>query len=124
MKLSIFFVSQTDFGQLIATGVCFVIFVILFIWYKRKTTLATTSIGHLHNLIPSLKEQKPSLNSLLPILLEFVHATKLKTTNLETDAYSQQSPTHNEHSITYNGSTSSSYQIQQTENGHTIYNTN
>ena len=27
---------------LIATGVCFVIFVILFIWYKRKTTLATT----------------------------------------------------------------------------------
>ena len=26
---------------LIATGVCFVIFAILFIWYKRKTTLAT-----------------------------------------------------------------------------------
>ena len=84
---------------LIATGVCFVIFVILFIWYKRKTTLATTSIGHLHNLIPSLKEQKPSLNSLLPILSEFVHPTKTKTTNLETAADSQQSPTHDEHSI-------------------------
>ena len=84
---------------LIATGVCFVIFVILFIWYKRKTTLATTSISHLHNLIPSLKEQKPSLNSLLPILSEFVHPTKTKTTNLETAADSQQSPTHNEHSI-------------------------
>ena len=84
---------------LIATGVCFVIFVILFIWYKRKTTLATTSIGHLHNLIPSLKEQKPSLNSLLPILSEFVHPTKTKTTNLETATDSQQSPTHDEHSI-------------------------
>ena len=87
---------------LIATGVCFVIFTILFIWYKRKTTLATSSIGHLHNLIPSLKEQKPSLNSLLPILSEFVHPTKTKTTNLETDniaAGSQQTPTCNEHSI-------------------------
>ena len=84
---------------LIATGVCFVIFVILFIWYKRKTTLATTSIGHLHKLIPSLKEQKPSLNSLLPILSEFVHPAKSKTTNLETAADSQQSPTCNERSI-------------------------
>ena len=87
---------------LIATGVCFVIFAILFIWYKRKTTLATSSIGHIHKLIPSLKEQKPSLNSLLPILSEFVHPTKTKTTNLETTnvaADSQQSPTHDEHAI-------------------------
>ena len=92
---------------------------ILFIWYKRKTTLATTSIGHLHNLILSLKEQKPALNSLLPILSEFVHPTKTKTTNLETDTDSQQSPTHNEHSIPDNGSMSSSYKIQQTEKGRT-----
>ena len=38
---------------LIATGVCFVIFAILFIWYKRKTTLATSTVGHLHKVIPS-----------------------------------------------------------------------
>ena len=57
---------------LIATGVCFVIFTILFIWYKRKTTLATSTVGHLHKLIPSLKEKQPSLSSLLPIFLEFV----------------------------------------------------
>ena len=69
---------------LILTGVCFVIFAILFIWSKRKTTLATSTIGHLHNLIPSLKEKKLSLNSLLPILSEFVHPTNTKTTNLET----------------------------------------
>ena len=88
---------------LILTGVCFVIFGILFIWYKRKTTLTTSTIGHLHNLIPLLKEKKPSLNSLLPILSEFVHPTKSKTTNLETanvTAVSRKlSPTHDEQSL-------------------------
>ena len=85
---------------LIATGVCFVIFMILFIWYKRKTTLATSTVGHLHKLIPSLKEKQPSLNSLLPIFLEFVHPTNVKSTNLETtNAGSQQTPTCNEHSM-------------------------
>ena len=87
---------------LILTGVCFVIFAILFIWYKRKTTLATSTVGHLHKLIPSLKEKQPSLNSLLPILSEFVHPTKIKTTNLETTnvaAGSQQSSTHDEQSL-------------------------
>ena len=67
---------------LILTGVIFIVFGILFIWYKRKTTLATSTVGHLHKLIPSLKEKEPSLNSLLPTLLEFVHPTK--STNLET----------------------------------------
>ena len=59
----------------------FVIFGILLIWYKRKTALATSTVGQLHKLIPLLKEQKPSLNSLLPILSEFVRHTK--STNLE-----------------------------------------
>ena len=86
---------------LILTGVCFVVFGILFIWYKRKTTLATSTIGHLHKLIPSLKEQKLSLNSLLPILSEFVNPTNSKTTNLDTtNAVSQNSsPTHDEQSL-------------------------
>ena len=86
---------------LILTGVCFVVFGILFIWYKRKTTLVTSTVGHLHKLIPSLKEQKPSLNSLLPILSEFVHPTNAKTTNLDTtNAVSQNSSsTCNEQSL-------------------------
>ena len=86
---------------LILTGVCFIVFGILFIWYKRKTTLATSTIGHLHKLIPSLKGKKPSLNSLLPILSEFVHPTNMKTTNLETtNAVSQKSsPIHDEQSL-------------------------
>ena len=83
---------------LIATGVCFVIIAILFIWYKRKTTLATSTVGHLHKLIPSLKEKQPSLSSLLPIFSEFVHPTK--STNLETtNAVSRKSsPTRDEQS--------------------------
>ena len=86
---------------LIATGICFVVFGILFIWYKRKTTLATSTVGHLHKLIPSLKEKEPSLSSLLPIFLEFVHPTNVKSTNLETtNAVSQKSsPTHDEQSL-------------------------
>ena len=84
---------------LILAGLCFIVIGILFIWYKRKTTLASSTVGHLHKLIPSLKEKQPSLNSLLPILSEFVHPTKTKTTNLETAADSQQSPIRDEHSI-------------------------
>ena len=86
---------------LIATGVCFLIFAILFIWYKRKTTLATSTVGQLHKLIPSLKEKQPSLNSLLPIFSEFVHPTNAKPTNLKTsNAVSQKSsPTHDEQSL-------------------------
>ena len=43
---------------------------IIFIWYKRKTSLTTSAIGNLHNCVPSLKEKIPILDSLLPILVE------------------------------------------------------
>ena len=84
---------------LILTGVCFIVFGVLFIWYKRKTTLATSTVGHLHKLIPSLNKKKPTLNSLLPILSEFVHPTK--STNLETtNVVSRKSPpTHDEQTL-------------------------
>ena len=83
---------------LILIGVCFIVFGILFIWYKRKTTLATSTVGHLHKLIPSFKEKQPTLSSLLPIFSEFVHpnmSTKPETTN----AISRKSPIHDEQSI-------------------------
>ena len=84
---------------LILAGLCFIVIGILFIWYKRKTTLATSTVGHLHKLIPSLKEKQPSLNSLLPILSELVHPTKTKPTKPETTAGSQQSPIRDEQSL-------------------------
>ena len=55
---------------LILTGLCTLIIGILFIWYKRKTTFTTSTMGNLLKLIPSLKEKIPSLDSLLPILAE------------------------------------------------------
>ena len=84
---------------LILIGMIFVVFGILFIWYKRKTTLTTCTIGQLHKLIPSLKEKEPSLNSLLPIFSEFVHPTK-STKHETTNAGSRKSsPTRNEQSL-------------------------
>ena len=86
---------------LVLTGTCFIIFGILFIWYKRKTTLTASMVGNLNKLIPSLTEKKPSLNSLLPILSEFIHPTNNKNTNVDTtDAVSQKSsPVHDEQSL-------------------------
>ena len=55
---------------LILTGLCTIVIGILFIWYKRKTSFTTSTMGNLLTLIPSLKEKIPSLDSLLPILAE------------------------------------------------------
>ena len=55
---------------LILIGLITIIIGIIFIWYKRKTSLTTSAIGNLHNLVPSLKEKIPTLDSLLPILIE------------------------------------------------------
>ena len=51
-------------------GVGTLIVGILFIWYKRKTSLTSSTVGNLLNLVPSLKEKIPTLDSLLPILAE------------------------------------------------------
>ena len=55
---------------LVLTGVCTIIIGILFIWYKRKTSFTSTTMGNLLKLIPSLKDKIPTLDSLLPILSE------------------------------------------------------
>ena len=52
------------------TGLCTIIIGILFIWYKRKTSFTSSTMGNLLKLIPSLKEKIPTLDSLLPILSE------------------------------------------------------
>ena len=59
-------------------------FGILFIWYKRKTTLTLSTVENLGKLIPSLIEKKASLNSLLPILSELKFPTNNKNTNVDT----------------------------------------
>ena len=55
---------------LVLTGLCTIVIGILFIWYKRKTSFTTATMGNILKLIPSLKEKIPTLDSLLPILSE------------------------------------------------------
>ena len=55
---------------LVLTGICTIIIGILFIWYKRKTSFTSSTMGNLLKLIPSLKDKIPTLDSLLPILSE------------------------------------------------------
>ena len=55
---------------LVLTGLCTIIIGILFIWYKRKTSFTSSTMGNLLKLILSLKDKIPTLDSLLPILSE------------------------------------------------------
>ena len=55
---------------LVLTGICTTVIGILFIWYKRKTSFTSSTMGNLLKLIPSLKDKFPTLDSLLPILSE------------------------------------------------------
>ena len=55
---------------LILTGVCVIAIGIIFIWYKRKTSLTSSTVGNLIKLVPSLNEKIPTLNCLLPLLSE------------------------------------------------------
>ena len=55
---------------LVLTSICTIVIGILFIWYKRRTSFTSSTMGNLLKLIPSLKEKIPTLDSLLPILSE------------------------------------------------------
>ena len=63
---------------LVLTGVCTIAIEILFIWYKRKTSFTSSTMGSLLKLIPSLKEKIPTLDSLLPILSELAPSQNIK----------------------------------------------
>ena len=76
---------------LVATGLCTVIIGILFIWYRRKTSVTSATMGNILKLIPSLKEKIPTLDSLLPILSE--HIPQNAKNALTTVAVPHQSPT-------------------------------
>ena len=51
-------------------SICVIAIGIIFIWYKRKTSLTSSTVENLIKLVPSLNEKIPTLNSLLPILSE------------------------------------------------------
>ena len=45
---------------LILTGICTIVIGILFIWYKRKTSFTSSTMGNILKLISSLKEKIPT----------------------------------------------------------------
>ena len=55
---------------LVSVGICVITIGIIFVLYKRKTSLTSCTIGNLIKLVPSLNEKTPTLNYLLPILSE------------------------------------------------------
>ena len=55
---------------LIITGICVIAIGIIFILYKRKTSLTSSTVGNLIKLVPSFNEKIPTLNSVLSILSE------------------------------------------------------
>ena len=70
---------------LVTVGICMIALGIVFIWYKRKTTLSSSTMENLIKLFPSLTDDTPSLNSLLPMLSELPSSrNKTKTTPITT----------------------------------------
>ena len=57
-------------ASLISVGVCVIAIGIIFIWYKRRASLTSSTVGNLIKMVPSLNEKTPTLNSLLPIFSE------------------------------------------------------
>ena len=72
---------------LITVGICVIDLGVIFIWYKRKTTFSSSTMGNLIKLVPSLGDDSPSLNSLLPILSELTSSrteTRITPTTVST----------------------------------------
>ena len=66
---------------LVVMGICVTALGMILIWYKRKATLSSSTVGNLVKLVPSLAGTTPSLDSLLPILSELASSrTNLQTT--------------------------------------------
>ena len=55
---------------LVSMGICVIALGVILIWYKRKTSVTSSTMGSLIKLVPSLNNKVPTLNSLLPILSE------------------------------------------------------
>ena len=66
---------------LVTVGVCVIALGIIFIWYKRKTTLSSSTMENLIKLAPSLDGNTSSLDLLLPVLSELASSrTKYRST--------------------------------------------
>ena len=66
---------------LVVVGIYVIALGIILMWYKRKATLSSFTVGDLVKLVPSLAGNTASLDSLLPMLSELASSrTKSQTT--------------------------------------------
>ena len=85
--------SKLILALLITVGICVIALGVIFMWYKRKTTLSSSTIANSNKLVPSLGDDAPSLNSLLPILSELTSSiTETKTTPTTVSTLHQTTP--------------------------------
>ena len=78
---------------LVTVGICVIALGIIIIWYKRKTTLSSSTMGNLIKLVPSLAGDTPSLSSIVPMLSELASSrNKTKTTPTTTATPCQTTP--------------------------------
>ena len=70
---------------LVMMGICVIALGITFIWYKRKASHTTSTVGNVTKLVPSLNDKIPTLDSLLPILSELT-SSKNKNKTIITPA--------------------------------------
>ena len=73
---------------LVSVGICAIALGIIFIWYKRKASLTSSTVGNLIKLVPSLNDKVPTLNSLLPILSELPSSKNKSKTIITTTTVS------------------------------------
>ena len=73
---------------LVSVGICVIALGIIFIWYKRKASLTSSTVGNLVKLVPSLNDKVPILNSLLPILSELASSENKNKTIITPTAVS------------------------------------
>ena len=72
-------------------SICIITLGIMLIWYKRKATLSSSTVGNLVKLVPSLADNTPSLDSLLPMLSELAPS---RTDSQATPTTSHQAAAH------------------------------
>ena len=78
---------------LITVVTCVITLGVIFIWYKRKTTFTSSTMGNLIKLVPSLGDDTPSLISLLPILSELTSSkAETRITSTTVSALHQTTP--------------------------------
>ena len=82
-----------NLALLVFVGICVIALGIIFISFKRKASLTSSTVGNLLKIVPSLNDKISTLNSLLPILSELTSSKNKNKTIITPAAVSNLSHT-------------------------------